>query len=227
MTDPKYKRTRENMVEFGASAKIGKSFRTGFLSIRKVVGDNLLPGRVTGMMKRVNKAGNGVRGQRSFEIVSNKNLIEGFEFKKDLKLSSIFYAPIHVPVIDANRNIVDLLIPDFNTSNLILAPEGATHFQMILSTSVLSDMEYDLSEKTYEFVNPDENEVSTIVYSTEIPLGGMVGTDISLQADLGFSSALPSSVGIVIGIGILFYQEMNGQYYDLARNNAFRIEMIG
>ncbi len=88
-------------------------------------------------------------------------------------------------------------------------------------------MQYLVSEKAYEFVNPEENDVSTIIYSTEIPIGGMVGADISLQADLGFSSALPSSVGIVIGIGILFYQEMNGQFYDLARNNAFRIDMIG
>lgn len=227
MTDPKYKRTRENMVEFGASAKIGKSFRTGFASIRRVVGDNSLTGRVTGLMKQVNKAGNGIRGQRSFEIVANKNLIEGFEFKKNLKLSSVFYAPFAAPVVDANRSVVDLVIPDFNTSNLILAPEGATHFKVALSASVLSDLEYDVAEKAYAFVNPDENEMNTIVFSTEIPLGGMIGTDISIQADLGFSSALPTSVGVVIGVGILFYQEMNGQFYDLARNNAFRIEMVG
>ena len=227
MTDPKYKRTRENMVEFGASAKIGKSFRAGFVPIRKIVGENTLTGRVTGMMKKINKAGIGVRGQRTFEIVANKNLIEGFEFKKDQKLSSIFYAPFSLPIIDVNRSIVDLVIPDFNTSNLINTPEGATHFKLVLSASVLSDMEYDVSEKLYKFVNPEENEINVMVFSNEIPIGGMVGGDINLQADLGFTSPLPTSAGVVIGFGILFYQEMNGEFYDLAGNNAMRIEMVG
>ena len=227
MTDPKYKRTRENMVEFGASAKIGKSFRAGFVSIRKIVGDNSLTGRVTGLMKQVNKAGIGVRGERTFEIFANKNLIEGFEFKKDLKLSSIFYAPFSLPIVDANRSVVDLLVPDFNASNLITAPEGATHFKLMLSASVLSDLEYDVPEKAYKFVNTEENEKSAIVFSNEIPIKGMVGSDVNLQADLGFTSPLPASAGVVIGFGILFYQEMNGEFYDLARNNAMRVVMVG
>ena len=227
MTDPKYKRTRENMVEFGASAKIGKSFRTGFVSIRKAVSDNTLSGRVTGMMKQINKVGNGVRGQRTFDILANKQLIEGFEFHKKLKLSSVFFAPYSLPSIDANRSIVDMTIPDFHTGDFINAPEGATHFQLLLSASVLSNLEYDVSEKEYKFVNPDENEKNAISFSSEIPLGGMVGSDTNIQVDLGFTSPLPASVGVLIGFGILFYQEINGQFYLLARDNALRIEMVG
>lgn len=227
MTDPKYKRTRENMVEFGASAKIGKSFRAGFVSIRKTVGDNTLAGRVTGLMKRINKSGNGVRGQRAFDIVANKQLIEGFEFHKKLKLNSVFFAPYTLPSIDVNRSVIDLTIPDFHTGNFINAPEGATHFQLLLSASVLSNLEYDVNEKEYKFVNPDENEKNAITYSSEISLGGMVGSDINLQVDLGFTSPLPATAGVLVGFGVLFYQEINGQFYLLARDNALRIDRIG
>jgi len=227
MTDPKYKRTRENMVEFGASAKIGKSFRAGFVSIRKAVGDNVLAGRVTGMMKQINKIGIGVRGQRTFDIVANKQLIEGFEFHSKLKLNSVFFAPYNSPSIDVNRSVIDLTIPDFHTGDFINAPEGATHFQLLLSANVLSNLEYDVSEKEYKFVNPDENEKNVITYSSEIPLGNMVGSDTSLQVDLEYTSPLPASVGVLIGFGVLFYQEINGQFYLLARDNALRIDMVG
>jgi len=227
MTDPKYKRTRENMMEFGASAKIGKSFRAGFITTNKIVGDVSLTGRVTGLMKQINKVGTGVRGQRSFDIMANKSLIEGFEFQKNLKLNSIFFAPYDSPSIDVNRSVIDLTIPDFHTEDLIHAPEGATHFQLLLTASALSNFVYDATENGYKFVSPIENERSSIVYSSQTPLGGMVGSDINLQVDLGFTSPLPASVGVLIGFGILFYQEINNQYYLLARNNVFRIEMVG
>jgi len=55
----------------------------------------------------------------------------------------------------------------------------------------------------------------------------LVGTPISLSVDLGFSSALPASVGVVSAVGIIFYQEINSQFYELASDNAMRIVIVG
>ncbi|OIQ38698.1 MAG: hypothetical protein BM563_05425 [Bacteroidetes bacterium MedPE-SWsnd-G1] len=103
--------------------------------------------------------------------------MEGFDFNTRQPLDSIFYAPNSNPSLDVNRSISTWVIPDFNTSDYINAPEGATHFKLVLTTSVLSDYEFVVPRKVYEAVNEAENEVHGIAFSPEIPLCGVVGSD--------------------------------------------------
>lgn len=227
LNDPSFKRTRENMSEFGGSAVVGKAFRTGFASVTKSMGDSTLVGRVTGLMKRINSVGPGARGKRGFEILNNKVLLEGFEFNKHNPIDAIFYAPNASPTLDANRSISTWVIPDFNTDNFINAPEGATHFKLILATSVLSDYAFSNPLKLYEPVEESENETNGIDFSAEIPLGGMVGADTTLTVDLGFGAALPVTVGVLSAIGVVFYQEINTLFYELASDNAMRVDVVG
>lgn len=227
INDPAFKRTRENMAEFGGAAKVGKSLRMGFVSVINSMSGRYVTARLTGVMKRLNSVGSGLRGQRAFEILNNKVLLEGFEFNDKEVLDAVFFATYDSPSLDANRNVATWVIHDFNTDNYIVAPEGASHFRVLLATTVLSDFAYDTSLKSYEPVNADENEVSGIALSNAIVLGGMVGSDINLSIDLGFASALPATVGVVSAIGIIFYQEINGQLYELASDNAMRIEVVG
>ena len=224
--EPNFKRTRENMSEFGGSAKIGKALRTGFANIIKIMSDSSAVGRITGMMKRINAVGPGIRGQRAFEILTNKLIIEGFEFNKFKHFESIFYAPYPIPTLDANRSVATWVVPDFNTSNYVAAPEGATHFKLLLISTVLSDYTYVVG-KGYEPTNPTENEVNGIAESSEIAIGGMVGSDTTLTVDLGFAAALPGTVGVINAVGIIFYQEINTQFYELASDNAMRVEVVG
>ena len=224
--DPSFKRTRENMSEFGGSATVGKALRTGYASIIKFMSDSTTVGRVTGLMKRINANGPGARGKRAFEIVPNKFVIEGFDFNKYTHFESIFYAPYGEPTLDANRDIATWVIPDFNTDDSMDIPEGATHFKLILASTVLSDYTYH-AQKGYEPVNEAENEVNGIAMSTEIPLGGMVGSVTTLTVDLGFGAALPATVGVVNAIGIVFYQEINSLFYELASDNALKIALVG
>ena len=94
-------------------------------------------------------------------------------------------------------------------------------------TTVLSDYTYSTSIKKYEAINATENETNGITLSSEIPLGGMVGSDTTLVVDLGFGAAFSATVGVVNGIGIIFCQEINSQFYELASDNALRIATIG
>lgn len=222
-----FKRTRENMKEFGASATVGKALRQGLASIIKSMSDSSLVGRLTGVMKRINSSGPGIRGERAFEILNNKILLEGFEFNKTAPLDAIFYAPNTPPRLDANRNIATWDVPDFDTSNYIHAPEGATHFKLVLATTVLSDYTFDASQNAYKAVNEAENKVNGLAITREIALGGMVGSATTLTVDLGFVAALPATVGVVNAIGIVFYQEINTVFYELASDNAMRIDLVG
>lgn len=226
--DPKFKRTRENMSEFGGSARVGKALRMGFANVFKIMSDSSAVGRITAMMKQINSLGPGIRGKRAFEILPNKQVIEGFEFNKYDHFESIFYAPYDTPTLDTNRNIATWVIPDFNTSNYMSLPEGATHFKLILIATVLSDYTYSNGIGVgYEPVNSAENEIYGMSQSSEIPLGGMVGSDTTITVDLGFSAALPATVGVVVGIGIQYYQEINSQFYELASDNALKLELVG
>ena len=225
--DPAFKRTRENMSEFGASATVGKALRQGYANIIKTMSDSSVTGRLTGIMKRINSVGAGIRGQRIFEILTNKAVLEGFEFNKTAPLDAIFYAPSTAPTLDANRSIATWVVPDFNTSNYIQAPEGATHFILVLATTVLSDYAYNTALKKYEATNTDENETNGIAFSAEIPIGGMVGADTTLTVDLGFAVALPATVAVINAVGVIFYQEINTLFYELASDNAMKIASIG
>jgi len=187
--------------------------------------DSSVVGRITGMMKSINAVGPGIRGRRVFEILTNKLLIEGFEFNKYKNFESIFYAPYDKPTLDANRSVATWVVPDFNTSNYVAAPEGATHFKLLLISTVLSD--YTYVGKGYEPTNPIENEVNGMAESSEIPIGGMVGSDTTLTVDLGFAAALPGTVGVINAVGIIFYQEINTQFYELASDNALRLIWVG
>ncbi|WP_299671795.1 hypothetical protein [uncultured Polaribacter sp.] len=225
--DAAFKRTRENMKEFGASATVGKALRQGFASIIKKAKDTTIVGRITGIMKRINTLGTGVRGERAFEILTNKIILEGFEFNKTLPLESVFYAPFSAPILDANRSVATWVVPDFNASDYLNLPEGATHFKLVLATTVLSNYVYNTSIKKYEPTNVAENETNGFTYSAEIPITGEVGSDTTLIVDLGFAAALPATVGVVSAIGIVFYQEINGLFYELSSGNAIKIITIG
>ena len=225
--DPNYKRTRENMSEFGASATVGKALRQGFGSIIKNIKDTTLTGRLTGVMKRLNSLGTGTRGQRTFDILTNKIILEGFEFNKKNPLSTVFYPEYTAPTLGINRSIATWVIPDFNTSNFLRAPEGASHFKLILTTSVLSNYEYVPGLKKYEPIAPNENEVNGIAYTAPLPIGGDVGADTTLTVDLGFAAVLPATVGVVMATGILFYQQINAEFYELSSGNAMRISAVG
>lgn len=227
LKEARFKRTRENMAEFGGAAKVGKSLRHGLASVIKLMSDRTVTGRLTGVMKRINANGSGARGKRNFDILPNKVLLEGFEYNKFATFETVFYAPFVPPVLDANRNQVTWSIPDFNTANYINPPEGATHFKLVLAVTALSDFVYNTSLKGYEPVNPIENEANNTVMTPEIQLGTDIGAVTSLTADLGFTSALPATVAVIINLGIIFYQQINTQFYELASDNAMSLNLVG
>ncbi|HBS87102.1 MAG: hypothetical protein A2W91_02700 [Bacteroidetes bacterium GWF2_38_335] len=225
LKDPAYKRTRENMAEFGGSATIGKSFRLGFgMFARRFGGDNLI-GRVVAIMHAIIARGAGKRGERSYNVVANKDLLEGFEFNSKDKLQNFFNAPYSISA-NAGRNEVTLVVPEFSTDAWMTAPEGASHFKLICAIAVLSDFTKVPTSKKYEPVNPSVNELSAFAMSPEIPLGGTSGSELNLVASLPGLPVIAASAGVISTVAIEFYQEINSELFLLATDNAMRVVKV-
>jgi len=223
MTDAAFKRTRENMMEFSGASHATKAFRDGFANMVKLMGDSYLTSRLNGIMRRILRVGQGKRGQRKLDVVSMRDVLKGFEFNRSLPFRSIFYAPYALPSISASRDVIDWVVPDFNTDAFIKTPEGATHFKLVLAASYVSNYDYDPIMGYYEPEDDAVNGLGGTTYSSEIAIGGMVGSDTLLQVDLTSLGAIPASTAVFASIGIAFYQDINSEMYELAQNNTMMV----
>jgi|SRR5690554_1515284 len=227
MNDPAFKRTRENMMEFAGASYAGKAFRDGFANMSKLMGDMYLSSRLSGLMRRIVSVGAGNRGERAVDVVSMRDLFKGFEFNKNLPFKSVFYAPYNPPSFSVARDVIDWTVPDFNPDGFITAPIGASHFRLILAAGYVSNYEYLPAMRRYEAVDETANGRGTSVYSAHLPISGMVGSDTVLQVDLSSLGAIPASTALFAGIGIVFYQEINGELYEFAQGNAMVVPVTG
>lgn len=227
MNDPAFKRTRENMQEFAGASASGKAFRDGFAGLAQSMGDTYLSARLSGLMKRINSQGAGDRGERDIDVVTFQDLFRNFEFNRATVFDSKFFAPSALPSINASRDQVTWSIPDFNTDSYINKPEGATHFRLVLAGSYVSNYGYVSGVKGYEPVDDSVNGRGGFEASAEIALGGMVGAVTDLTIDFTALGAIPVSSALFVGVGIVFYQEVNGNFYELAQGNCMKIAVTG
>lgn len=225
LKDPSFRRTRENMTEFGASATTGKALRSCFITLTKQLSAKFLAGRVTKLMKQINSKGSGTRGKRSFEILNNKHTLIGFEFNRDKHFDSLFLSPYSLSV-NADKNQVSLVVPSFNASDYVIAPTGATHFKLICAIGVLSDYLYDDELGRFEPVNPDENTLNNAIRTSEIKTEGMMSSEINLQCSIPGNPILDETSALIVCMGIEFLQQMDGQFYSLKSDNALKIKQV-
>jgi len=224
-SDPAFQRTRENMAEFGASALVGKALRLGLTGLGKSFRDHRYVARIVKIMKAINGRGTGLRGQRSFDIVPNSDLLLGFEFNQSSVLAGAFNAP-YTLVTTVPRDQATMTVADFNTDAYINAPEGATHFRLVCAIATLSKYSYNTLVGQYEPSTADQNSLGAIATSAEIPLGGMVGSSTVLNPQLAGSPTLAADVALIVCAGIEFLQQLNSQFYLLGSGNAMRLVQV-
>jgi hypothetical protein len=227
MRDPAFKCTRENMCEFGGAATAGKAFRKAFTGVAKLTGDRYFGARVLGLLRLINIMCPGIRGKRSFDFASFPEFLKDLEFNKKESLGSVFFAPHEKPSFNANRDVVTLNIPVFDTDVYINAPKGSTHFRILLACGVLSNYVFDDGIEKYVPMDSDYDGINASALSNPLLLGGSTSGVITLVTDFGVGAALPSTVVVMAAVGIVFYQEINGQFYVLASNNAMHIDAVG
>ncbi|MBI3720212.1 MAG: hypothetical protein HY252_16665 [Sphingobacteriales bacterium] len=200
-TDPAFQRTRENGAEFGRAGKAGKLLRNALRALLQNASDNKMVSRLTrDMVKVVQADTTNPRGLRNV-IDGEAELLEGFEFNIDGKLSTTLFAPF-IPTINRVTGELKADIPAFIPANMIQAPGGTTHFRINAAGA-----EIDFEQETYVV---DTNS------TTELPWDTTATTAIALVNTVTPNSTHP----LFLVLGIEFFQQVNGNMYPL-KNGAF------
>jgi hypothetical protein len=226
LNDPAYARTRENNQEFGAAATIGKALRVGLVQEFDEMADSNATARIVKLIKQViSRDVAGVRGQRLFAPVVNKNMFVNFPFNESVSLDSKFLAP-YTAAVNAGRNQVTITIPDFNTGNFVHAPAGSTHFRIINLISVLSQYSFNTTIRKYEPADAANNSRNAFAASGFLAIGPNVGAVTTIVAAITPAPTLPATSALISCIGIEFYQQVGTQFYLLSSDNAMKIQNV-
>lgn len=225
-TAPAFKRTRENMNEFGGCASAGKSVRVGLSQLMKQMSDPQLTGRLTAIMKKINlEDGTEARGYRAILVSTQSQYLKGLNFNKNINFDGIFYAPFSLTGAN-DRVSATFTVPAFDPMGTINAPAGATHFRLISSVSVVSDFAFNSTSGVYEPIDADLNEISDIKYSDYLDLGTAIATSTALTPTLPGSPTITADVSVLSCIGIEFYQKVGTNYYLFSSGNSLKLQEI-
>jgi hypothetical protein len=220
-----FKRTRENNREFKGSANAGKSLRMGLANVTKRFADSVFSSRLTAAFNLMVRSDTGIRGQRPILVVTHKSHLIGTDFEGNLPLAAVFVAP-RTLTVNAGRNSVTLDIPTFSIDDLITAPDGATHWRVVLAIVSLSDHEPDAQGKGYVPVNVALNSLSGQDESAWNLVSGTLAAPMQLVATLPNNPVMTATTGLVACVGIEFSQAVGSNYYVFAQKNAMRIEEV-
>jgi len=154
----------------------------------------------TEMVKVLQEDATNPRGLRNV-IDGEAELLEGFDFNKNGKLGTTIYAPF-TATIDRVTGALVANLPAFVPQDMIAAPGGTTHFKIVSAGA-----EIDFENESFVM---DKHETAILPW------------DVNATAVINLANAVtPASVHpLFLTLGILFYQEVNGQMYPL-KNGAF------
>lgn len=221
LTGDEFKRTRENMAEFGGCAKAGKAVRTAFSPLQHMFG-NRLTGTLTATMKRINRDDNSeARGQRAILITQVPQYLEGLDFNPKLSLSSVLRIAFTLNP-QADRRGSTLMLPKFLPANYLNIPSGATHFRLINAVAAISDYQYVAETNTYEPKEAEQNGVADIRQTEYFPLDTNT-PDVALETVFPNDMKPKEEVAVLNAVGIEFYQKVGDIYYVFASGNALQL----
>ncbi len=198
LTHPNYKRTRENIAEFGRAAKAAKTLRYAFGPIITKARDSRVTSRLIREMVRVIQTDQlNLRGQRK---VANgeAELLQGFNFNAKGVLSTTFKAPFQY-MLDRAMGNATITVPPFNPEKMLVAPASGTHFRLFAAAA---DVDFTQGKDS-----TDIKESNYFLLDTQQP-----------TTTIHFQMALPtaSTHVLFLALGIEFVQELNGNKYPLS-----------
>jgi hypothetical protein len=224
--EEKYAGMRENMQEFGGASTIGKTFRQTLQAFLPVMRDPHITGRLTKLFKDVIIAGHGKKGERYFSVLPYGKLLTGFEFSKNYFFDS-FCRATHLPcTVDAGRKTQTLVYPKFDAGLSIASPKGSTHFQLFRVSVLLSDYFFCSDYERYVAKEPNWNGKMACAFSDVYGKKEKLTKDVILTAHFEMEEDIPITVSVVMLSGILFYQEIDGAYYEFSEGNALKIDGV-
>ncbi|MEZ2443365.1 hypothetical protein AB6805_16695 [Chitinophaga sp. RCC_12] len=208
-TDPAFKRTRENGLEFGRAGKASKLLRTAFRDMIKNAADKGATPRLTKEFVKVVKAdATSDRGLRNV-IDGEVGFIESFEFNMNSLMDTSLFAPLTAN-IDRVAGTGTIELPPFNPAEGIQSPPGASHF--IITCGVCA---IDFAGGKYE---------SAIAASEVLVLDSNNTAPLKLTATVSPNSTFP----MFLALSIEFVQVVNGKPYKLSNGtyNSMKVMAV-
>ena len=210
-TDPAFQRTRENGSEFGRAGQAARLLYTAFRGLIAETSDSYMYGRLVREFMKVIKAdATNARGQRNV-IDGEAELLKGFEFNTRGRLKTTFYAPFTAN-IDRAAGTATVDIPAFVPATRIVAPAGATHYRINAAAT-----EVDFEGEAF---------ADGLVSSAELVIDRTPTAPLNMAITLPAASTKP----LFLALGIEFFQQVNGQLYNLhngAHNSTALINVSG
>ncbi len=124
------------------------------------------------------------------------------------------------------RNRATLTIPAFNPANLVRAPSGTSHFRFVHALAAVSNLAYDEETGAFEPLEPVMNETAAIAYSDYLPIAAAVPANVTVEAIFPGAPTVSGDVAVLECVGIEFFQQVSGQYYQLSAGNCLKIETV-
>lgn len=207
-SDPKFKRTRENAAEFGIVARSVKTLRSALRSLIQGQTDSGMNNRLSKVCHQVKRYDlTSKRGERNvgvgLETEIGRQALVGFNFNVAAPFEQVVAV---LPELDTATGVVTLpgLVPEKD----LVAPPGATHFQMSMAWSKV-----DLATGTF----------ATVMETLPEAVIDLTAQDLVLTP-----SSTPAGEGRdLFALQVVFFQEMNGEMYPLYDGTASTTAIIG
>lgn len=207
-TDPAFRNTRLNSLEFGKAGKAGKVFRSAWLNQMSKVVDNRIISRVTGLMFQVIQSDPTHKvGQRT-AASGNLAFLENFQFNQGIPLDTVLKT-IPVPTIDRVTGLATVGIPAYSPLTVIGIPDGATHYKIFAAAAEI------------DFVSGTTNTVAAT--TAELLWDNNPAPTVNLQMQLPANSTKP----IFLVLGIEFMKIVLGEILPVsAGQNALQLVKV-
>lgn len=222
---PSFKRTRENMQEFGGAGRFARELRLGLSAVVKRYGDSRLYSRLQKVFTKLLKMSPGIRGQRPVDLVTHSQFLIGFPLNRGLSLDAVLQSTF-VVTPNSTRNGVTLVLPAVNPDADLSIPEGATHYKVLVQVLGISNLVFDTDIMGYVPLNPAMSGAKALVDSGYFSVSVPMAAPLTLLAELPGLPAMTADDSLVALVGVEFYQEVSGTQWLLAAGNAMDIVAI-
>lgn len=196
-TDPRFKRTRENMSEFGHSTQMASKLRKMLAPVIQKIKDGRMTNRLVAKMREIMDTDiTHNRGERTV-IDGDLGLLTGFDFNAGSPLSTTYFGPF-TSSLDRVTGDVGVEIPVFDPEDFLVGPAESTHYRFVLGV-----LEWDPAADTGKLV------VERSAYlANNAPLAAALNLDGQITAN----STLP----VLFVLGVEFAQQINASNYALS-----------
>ncbi len=203
--DPAFERARENNSEFSRAGKAVGMFRRVFYGLLQYA-DSRMTGRLTSALVKVIQSDIiHDRGQRNIHD-GNIEMLKGFNFNIRSNLSTTLFIPFQTTINRASGELT-ISFTSFVAADALKAPAGATHFKIVTEAAA---MNFEKNISTY-----DRKETAFLLCNSN-------DTVTELQNKIEVDNSYP----IFLLLGIVFFQEVNGDMYAMKDGVSHVMELV-